>query len=171
MKNRHNEALLHPVPFSQIGMKPHKNRVEREGDRFSVLDVREMAEGKWAWAASVSYGPPNRPGEDLVTWRQAKAEKGDTFLRGLMEDVGEQPVLVIRPPRVVLAPWFVENDLEADDWNLVEDPHASVWMHASCGVRLPGALRFTAMHVWKTLTPAERVIVLEALGDTTGDRP
>ena len=163
MRSRHNDAILHPVPSAEASARTHKNRAERRGERLSILDVREMASGLWAWAGSVSYGPEGQPAMDLADWRHAKAEKCDAFLRSLLEDVGEHIALVIRPPRVSLAPWFVENDAEVHDWRLTEDDHAHIWTHRACPVALPAPLRFTAMHVWKTLSPTERAIVDEAL--------
>lgn len=162
MKTRQRQALLHPVPYTRLGERAHKNRVDIFGKRISILDVREAFEKKWVWQASVSYRALHPGPKHFGLWTQAEAMNADILLMRLLEGVGDQVVLRIQPIDADLVPWIHDDGL--DRWDVINDADAMAWVHKSLGFELPTPpWAFTAMHIWKTLTEAELKAVTRTL--------
>ncbi len=154
MRHRQKQALAHPVPFTTTPARPHKSRVERVGDRVTILTVGEVMMSSWVWQASVSI-PPTL----VARWSAVQTQKAFALLLGLLDGVGEQVVFAAGPS---LADLNLEG-LQQWTGTVSQFGPLSASVHASLPVAmsdlLPDLANLTAMHVWKTLTPAELDVI------------
>ena len=154
MKYRQREALKHPIGFYQGEPKmPHPKRVDKLGQRVTILTVNEFQKGVWVWQASVSFGR-----EPLGMWSPERTEKAHQILLKLLNGIGDKNVFMVGPQHVEL--WKTYPDME--EWDVLNDPDATARIHADLGFDLPVPPgQFAAMHIWKSLTDEE----VEQLGE------
>jgi len=148
MKHRQQQALLHPMHYTGKVEKPHKSRVEKLGQRITILTVTEFLPDVWVWQASISFGR-----EPLGKWSRKRTEIAEHTLRSLLEGVGEKLVFAVRPESHKLNRW---HDHGLKEWKLINDPNSIAHIHECLGLDLPmPPEEFKAMHMWKNLTEEE----------------
>lgn len=156
MKYRQRQALLHPVSYTGKVEVPHKSRVEKLGQRITILTVSEFLPDVWVWQASISFGR-----EPLGKWSLKRTENADKILRLLLNDVGEKIIFSVRPVDHKLDCWRQDG---LKEWKLINDPNSIAHIHESLGMDLPmPPEEFRAMHMWKDLTDDELKAVKENL--------